>query len=143
MCFFYTSGYCTLSDSPIGHCFVVPQRSSLWPIGPGSRGCIRPLSQLIRQCGSVYLQCSGGPSHPDALETPLSGQQRQLLHQPPPWICLFEQSCAGYSAVLQVESSHGGLWRCYGWVKGAFNQIYMITLNHWLKCIKSECQRPS
>lgn len=76
------------------------------PVGSGCRRRVRPLPQLLRQRGPVYLQRPGSPSHPDALETPVCGQQGQLLHQPLPRVLLHQQSRAGHRAVLQVEDGH-------------------------------------
>lgn len=90
---------------------------SLWPAGVGCRGRVRPVSQLVCQCSPVYLQRPGSPPHPDTLETPLSGQQRQLLHQPLPWVHVHQPSRAGNSAVLQVEDGHCCLRGRHRWVE--------------------------
>lgn len=68
----------------------------------GSRGgCrLRSLSQLVGQRRSVHLQRPGGPSHPDQLETPVSGQQGHVLHQPLPGVHRHRQGHSGRRHLL-------------------------------------------
>lgn len=62
--------------------------TSMWSAFARGGGHFWPLTQLIRQCSPVYLQCSGSAPCPDQMEASSVRQQGLILCQPVPRLLL-------------------------------------------------------
>lgn len=133
--------FTALSFSPPFPAFPLNPASSvaisLRPAGSWCGCSLWPFPQFLRQCCAVNLQCSRSSTHTDTLETPISGQQRLVLHQPVPGLCSYQQGRPGSGPLLQLEDRDRGVWRQH-----RYGTHTRTSPGHvWSEQRESECSR--